>query len=327
MTALKDVTGLARTELERVSRIVEEALIPEDSELRPMLDHVRHYRGKQLRPALVILVAKALGEFSEAHLQIAAIVEMIHTATLVHDDILDGALMRRKLASLNAMHGADVSVLVGDYIYAKAFHMSVSLPDQRCSRLLAEVTRVICHGEITQMLHRFDPDLSERKYLQIIGEKTAVLYGAASELGALYGGASEAQAGSFRDFGYNLGLAFQIIDDCLDIEGEEAVVGKSLGTDCGKGKLTMPLIRLLRDLDGSRASRFRKIFLNRSLETATQRQELLATEFDLSAGLVYAHEQADKHLQAALGSLEGLPPSDALESLRSMADFVLCRRT
>lgn len=325
---LEDVTGLIGRELARVAAIVEQALMPDDPELRPLLDHVSGYRGKQLRPALVLLVAKALTAaggrgVTEQHLAVAAIVEMIHTATLVHDDILDGALVRRKLASLNALHGEDVSVLLGDYIYAKAFHMSVSLPDQRCSRLLAEVTRVICQGEITQMMHRFDVELGEDRYFRIIGEKTAMLYGASSELGAIYAGVDDETVQACHDFGYKLGLAFQIIDDCLDIAGDESIVGKSLGTDFESGKLTLPLLRVYDGLDETGRSRFREMF--RAGETADRRR-ILAREFDLSGGLAYAHATADRLLDEALECLAVLPESASLAALRAMTQFVARRQ-
>ncbi len=356
-TALKDVTALVDDELGRVRCAVADALRPENGELRPLLDHVARFRGKQLRPALVLLVAKALGNCTDAHIPVAAIVELIHAATLVHDDILDGAIVRRQLATLNAIHGSEVSVLLGDYIYAKAFHMSVLLPDQRCSRLLAEVTRVICQGEMTQMLHRWDLDLTEAQYLRVIGEKTGVLYGASSELGALYA----AQSGSaphlvrdMRDFGYNLGLAFQIIDDCLDVEGDESVVGKSLGTDFGKGKLTLPFLWVLRGLDESGRRRFAEIFrgagapggarldmasgngvasgaagtarTSTAVDDGMRKQAQLASEFDLAGGLNYAHERADGYLRTALTCLDRIPGNEYLDALRSMADFVLHRK-
>ncbi|MEZ5990552.1 MAG: polyprenyl synthetase family protein [Planctomycetota bacterium] len=260
---------------------------------------------------------------SPLHDKVAAIIEMIHVATLVHDDILDGALVRRSLPSLNAIHGHEVSVLLGDYIYAKAFHMSVSMPDQRCSRLLAEVTRVICQGEITQMLHRYDLDTTEDLYLRVIGEKTAVLYGASGELGAAYAGGTPDQVEACRRFGHALGTAFQIIDDCLDVEGEEAVVGKSLGTDFGKGKLTLPFLHLYAGLGAGDRRRFEEIFADPGLE---DRQAVLAGRFDLSEGLRYAHDRADAFLHEALAALGNLPASAYLEALRTMTDYVLERR-
>ncbi len=323
ITALSDVTMLVRPELDSVTELVERALKPDAPELQALLAHVGGFRGKQLRPAMVLLVGKSLGRSSPEHLTVAAVIEMIHTATLVHDDILDGALVRRKLASLNAISGEEIAVLVGDYIYAKAFHMSVSLPDQRCSKLLAEVTRVVCQGEITQMLHRGDMDFSEARYLEVIGEKTAILYGASAELGAAYAGAHEACIEACQRFGYKLGLAFQIIDDCLDVEGVEEIVGKSLGTDFGKGKLTLPFLYLLRSLSGQQRARFAEIL---SAPDVEDRQGLLQQDFDLAEGLAYAHERANELLREARSELDALPENEYRNGLQTMADFVLNRR-
>jgi len=341
-TTVKDVTALVQEELAEVNRCVEEALLPDRPELRALLGHVSGFRGKQLRPALNLLVAKALGGLCSHHIKVGAILEMIHTATLVHDDILDGALIRRKLASLHSVYGHEVSVLVGDYIYARAFQMSVDLPDPRCSRLLSEVTRVICQGEVTQMLHRFDLGFGEEQYFQVIYEKTAILYGAAAELGAYYAGANENRVKEFRAFGDALGMAFQIIDDILDVAGEEDVVGKSLGTDLNKGKLTLPLIHLYGSLNTQARREFEDMFRDGSREG---RQAMIMDRFDLQPGIDYAQAKADFYLERALEVLskvsgesaiegraarsaneESTPRAcEALEGLRILADFVLKR--
>ena len=342
-TTVKDVTALVQDELDEVNRSVEEALLPDRPELRALLGHVSGFRGKQLRPALNLLVAKALGGLRPQHIQVGAILEMIHTATLVHDDILDGALIRRKLASLHSVYGHEVSVLIGDYIYARAFQMSVDLPDPRCSRLLSEVTRVICQGEVTQMLHRFDLGFSEEQYFQVIYEKTAILYGASAELGAYYAGAPATQVAKFRAFGDALGMAFQIIDDILDVAGEEEIVGKSLGTDLDKGKLTLPLIHVYAQMGQEEREAFEELFRDGSREG---RQAVIAERFDLQPGIEYAQAQADSYLERALQVLAevlgeasqdsheaqgsaslGAPSDEAFEGLRLLADFVLKRNS
>ncbi|MCB9880853.1 MAG: polyprenyl synthetase family protein [Planctomycetes bacterium] len=329
-TALTDVTALVREELDEVAHIVHAALEPESPELRGLLDHAGRFRGKQLRPALVLLAAKAVGEVQPAHLTIAAVVEMLHAATLVHDDILDGAGLRRGLPTIHAVSGAEVAVLLGDYLYAKAFHMAVALDDPRCSRVLSETVRVICQGEMTQMVHRFDADLSEAKYFEIIRDKTAVLYGASSRLGAAYAGADADVAARFQVFGDQLGLAFQIVDDILDVDGDEAVVGKSLGTDFGKGKLTLPFLWMLDRAGAVERRRFVDLYARHAtgdvspIDTVAQRR--LLEGFDLPGGVRYAHERADECLRTAVESLAGLPSNPAVDALRSMADYVLHRQ-
>lgn len=327
-TALKDVTALVSAELDEVTRIVTRALVPQSPELRSLLEHAGSFRGKQLRPAIVLLTAKALGHVTPAHLTVAAVVEMLHAATLVHDDILDDAGMRRGLPTVHAVSGSEVAVLLGDYLYAKAFHLAVMLDDPRCSRVLAEAVRVICQGEMTQMVHRGDLELTEARYFDVIYEKTAILYGASSELGAVYAGADDATAKRLKEFGDQLGLAFQIVDDCLDIEGDESVVGKSLGTDFEKGKLTLPFLWILDRASPRERERFADIFREKpqTVEERVVLQRRLAEEFDLAGGLQYAHERADACLRAAVGSLEGLPANPATDALRSMADYVLHRQ-
>jgi octaprenyl-diphosphate synthase len=318
---LRDLLAPVRAELEQMADQIAVALRPESEELAPLVGHVARYRGKQLRGGMVLLTARALGKLVPEHVQVAVIVEMIHTATLVHDDVLDNATMRRKLSTINVIYGNEVPVLLGDYIYAKAFNLSVNMEDQTCSRVLSEVTRTICQGEITQILQRDDLRLTEQRYLGIIGDKTASLYGAACELGAYHAGGDPGVIERFKDFGYSLGVAFQIVDDCLDLEGEESVVGKSLGTDLAGGKMTLPVLWCLRRREGDPSLQ--------ELLRAGRDGDLIGVlrrSFDLEGGLSYAHSRAEDYIQRARRALEGLPPSDSLEALRSMADYVLTRR-
>jgi octaprenyl-diphosphate synthase len=311
-----------RGELEDMTQQLADALRPESEELAPLVGHVARYRGKQLRGGMVCLTAKALGRLVPEHIQVAVIVELIHTATLVHDDVLDNATMRRKLSTINVIYGNEIPVLLGDYIYARAFNLAVTMEDQTCSRVLSDVTRTICQGEITQILQRADLRLTEPRYLRIIGEKTASLYGAACQLGAHHAGADAALVERFRDFGYSLGVAFQIVDDCLDLEGDESVVGKSLGTDLAGGKMTLPLLWCIRRREGDPGlAELLRDGANRDLVAA------LRSGFDLDGGLRYAHGRAEDFVRRAQTALEGLPASDSLEALRSMADYVLTRRT
>ncbi len=245
--ALQDLTAAVRPELERLERELIEDLRPGHPELQTLVEHVSGYRGKQLRPAMVFLSGQAVGETTEDHVQVAKVVELVHTATLVHDDVLDGAVLRRRIPTINALHGNEVPVLLGDYIYSRAFQMALRLDDPTCSRTLSLTTGTICQGEITQILHRFDFDWNEDRYYQVIGEKTASLYAAACRLGGHYAGGTREDLDALELFGREVGVAFQIVDDCLDLEGDESVVGKSLGTDLTKGKLTLPLLFLVRE--------------------------------------------------------------------------------
>ncbi len=315
---LQDLTALVQPELERANRELARDLAPGEPDLVPLLEHVGHFRGKQIRPALVLLAGRAAGELTAAHVTVAKVVELIHTATLVHDDILDGATLRRQVPTLHALHGSEVSVLLGDYLYARAFQMAVELEDQACSRVLAETTRVICQGEVTQLLHRFDFDWTEQRYEKVIADKTASLFAAAARLGAHYAGARPEVVEGLTRYGRALGIAFQIVDDCLDVSGEETVVGKSLGSDLSEGKLTLPLLYLLQNERDARA-RLRPMM---GRENGARR---LADEFDLEAALDFSLLRAREHVADATRALAAVPAGVACDALHDLAQYVVRR--
>jgi len=296
-------------------------LRPDEASLNALVDHVAGYRGKQLRPALVFLAGKMFGGVGEAHYTCAKVVELIHTATLVHDDILDGASLRRSKATINELHGNEVPVLLGDYIYALAFHMAVSLEDPACARMFSSAVRVVCQGEITQCLHRGDLDWSEDRYFKVIRDKTASLYAAACRAGAHYAGADQAQQEVLWSFGEDLGVAFQIMDDCLDLTGEESVVGKTLGSDLSLGKLTLPMIHLLANSGSERAR------LERAMSGSASEQggaELLGA-FDVEGSVGYALERGRGIVHRAIGRLTNLPAGPARDAMKDLAEYVLTR--
>ena len=319
---LSDLFGPVRLELERINRELVEDLRPEERDLDPLVDLAVSYRGKQLRPALVCLAGKSVGGIGDAHIEIAKIVELLHTATLVHDDVLDGARMRRQQATVNAAYGTEVPVLLGDYIYARAFHMAVCLPDPACSRLLSETVRRICQGEITQILHRFDYDWDEDRYYRVIADKTASLYAAACRLGGLYSGGDAAQLDALDTFGLELGIAFQIVDDCLDLGGDEDVVGKSLGTDLGKGKLTLPMLFLMREPDTRR--RLRELMAAHEDDHAKLAD--LRRDFPLNDAIDASLDAARGRVRIARQALSVLPNTPARDAMERIADYVLARR-
>ncbi len=321
-----------------MNRELHRDLLPASEELRPLIDHVSRYRGKQLRPALVFLAGRLFEEPGPAHFTCAKVVELIHMATLVHDDVLDDAQVRRQSLTVNRLHGNEVPVLLGDYIYALAFQMSLRLKDLTCSRLLSDVTRVICQGEITQSLHRLAADWTEEHYYRVIGDKTASLYAAACKLGVHYAAAEPTLSDTMWEFGYRLGMAFQIVDDCLDLCGEEAVVGKSLGTDLTTGKLTLPLLYLKRR-GGDSGRRLVALMTNGTGSGGTgsagaggnggthgSLRELLQREFDVNEAVSWSLAQARRFVTEAREALEDLPPSSAREAMTRVADYVVDRR-
>src|SRR5262245_23312017 len=246
-------------DLEEVERVLARALRARYARVAPVVDHVRHYRGKRLRPVLLLLAARACGRVTAAHHVLGAVVEMIHTATLVHDDVLDGARVRRRVATVNAVWGVQTSVLLGDYLFTHAFHLASTLDDARACRLIGEATDRVCEGELCQVLERGNLDLSEAEYLDIIDGKTAELTACCCHLGALYSGAAPEVIQALARYGRCVGLAFQIADDLLDLIGEERTAGKSLGTDLEQRKLTLPLIHLLAGGDERLAARVRQV--------------------------------------------------------------------
>ena len=291
--------------------------------VRDMTDHVSRFQGKQLRGALVLLVGEATGNSTDEHSTIAAIVEMIHLATLVHDDILDGAKVRRKVACVHSRWDNQVAVLLGDFLYARAFALSTDLSSRMCSRLLSETTRRICVGEIEQATRRYDFELSEARYEAIAGAKTATLYAAACELGARYPAGNEELGAALRAFGWELGLSFQIVDDCLDLVAEEGELGKSAGTDVADGKVTLPVLYTYRNADEGMRGRIRDIYTRPGLEN---RARHLREECDLQQGLDYAQARASALIESARARLARLPEGAARRSLEALTGFVLARR-
>src|SRR5438067_2158689 len=220
---------LAR-DLEEVERILATSLQGSRPCVAPLLAHLRHYRGKRLRPTLLLLTARACGRITAAHHTLAAVVEVIHTATLVHDDVLDNATLRRHLPTVNAGWGNQISILLGDYLFTHAFHLASTVDAQAC-RLIGETTNRVCEGELQQGTERGNLDLSEAQYLDIIDGKTAELTACCCRIGAVYSGAFPAVIEGLSRYGRWLGMSFQIVDDLLDLVGEERATGKSLGTD------------------------------------------------------------------------------------------------
>jgi octaprenyl-diphosphate synthase len=291
--------------------------------VRDMTAHVGRFQGKQLRGALVLLCGEATGNSTDEHATIAAIVEMIHLATLVHDDILDGAKVRRKVACVNERWDNQVAVLLGDFLYARAFALSTDLSSRLCSRLLSETTRRICVGEIEQATRRYDFEMAQALYEQIAGAKTANLYAAACELGARYPGGHEETGAAMRAFGWEIGLAFQIVDDCLDLIAGEAELGKSAGTDVEDGKVTLAVLHTYQRATEEVRGRIRDVFTLPGLERRAQR---LREQCDLRPGVEFAFARAQSLVDSALERVRLLPASPARSALEDLGGFVLERR-
>jgi octaprenyl-diphosphate synthase len=281
--------------------------------------HVERYRGKMLRPAMVFLSGMACGTVGPRHHVVAATCEMIHMATLVHDDVLDEAEIRRKGSTVNHLRGNEVAVMLGDYLISKAFHLCSQAGDPALNLRLGEVTNTLCEGELVQLHHRDNLSLDEPTYFEIVRRKTAVLIGACCELGARLSGAGEAAERALYRFGEGLGVAFQIQDDLLDLEGREDVVGKSLGRDLEKGKLTLPVILHLAQSEG--AERELAIDAIRARDGARLMERLRA-----SGSVDAARARAEALCEEARALLAVLPATGARTALHAAADAVIQRQ-
>jgi octaprenyl-diphosphate synthase len=316
-----DLFGPIAADLEEVERILARELKSRRPGVATVVDHVGHYRGKRLRPVLLLLSARACGKVVPAHHVLGAVVEMIHTATLVHDDVLDGARVRRRVATVNAVWGTQTSVLLGDYLFTHAFHLASTLGDARACELIGAATDRVCEGELCQVLERGNLGLSEEAYFDVIDGKTAALTACCCQLGALYAGAGEETVEHLERFGRRVGLAFQIADDLLDLVGEEQAAGKSLGTDVEQQKLTLPLIRVLARGPEGLAARVRQVLA----DARNHKREALRPLLAEGGGVDYARRRAEELARQAREELTCLPPSPCRAILEDVSDRVVHR--
>jgi octaprenyl-diphosphate synthase len=291
----------------------------------PYVDELVRYGcllgGKRLRPALLLLAARATGRVNEQHLILAAVVEMIHTATLVHDDVLDEAEVRRHLATVNARWDNEASILLGDFLFSHAFYLASTLESAVGCRLIGRSTNIVCEGEIRQKGSRGNFEIAESEYLDILEAKTAELCACCCELGARFAGASSATIQRLASFGRNLGVAFQIADDLLDLDGDEGTVGKSLGTDLNKQKPTLPIIRTLAVAEVED----RKELLDILEDTEAGQAARIRPYLHRYGAVEYTQQKARGFAELARQQLADLHDSTAADSLRQVTEFVVRR--
>ena len=286
-----------------------------------LVKHVSRFRGKMLRPLLVLLSGKAVGELRDAHVTIATVVEMVHMATLVHDDVLDEAELRRKGATINHLRGNEAAVLLGDYLISHSYHLCSSLDSQYASRLIGRTTNEVCAGELLQIDNRNNWDLDEETYLRIISLKTASLCATCCALGAKLSGASEADIRRLETYGQSLGTAFQIQDDILDVIGDTETVGKTLGIDVEKGKMTLPMIHFLRNAPHEHQTLLRSLLMGKDADKSERVRNLVLP----SKSIAYATDRARQLVDRARSAIAELPDTDARRVLDAMAEFVVTR--
>ncbi|MBC8024003.1 MAG: polyprenyl synthetase family protein [Burkholderiales bacterium] len=309
-------------DLRQVDDVIRRRLDSDVVLIRTIAQYIVGAGGKRLRPALVLLAARAFGETENARHELAAVIEFIHTATLLHDDVVDESSLRRGRKTANAEFGNAASVLVGDFLYSRAFQMIVEAGSLRVMKVLADATNVIAEGEVLQLLNVHDADTDEEKYLRVIRYKTAKLFEAATQVGAIVGGASPEAQVALAEYGMHLGTAFQLIDDVLDYSGDLTETGKNLGDDLAEGKPTLPLIYAMRAGDVAE----REVIRHAIEEGGKADLERVVAAILRVGALNYAREQARQEADAAIARLALVPHSACRDSLLQLAHFSVERK-
>jgi len=319
--SLEPVQRLIAEEMSGVDQVIRRSLHSDVALIRKVSEYIIGSGGKRLRPAVLLLAAGACGYSGSAHYQLAAVVEFIHTATLLHDDVVDDADLRRGQATANTLFGNPASVLVGDFLYSRAFQIMVEQDNIRVMRVLADATNIIAEGEVLQLLNCHNPTVTEEDYLRVIHYKTAKLFEAAGQIGAIVSQATQEVEGALARYGMHLGTAFQLIDDVLDYSGDHAQTGKQLGEDLAEGKPTLPLIYAMQ-----RGSREQARLIRGAVEHGGLRefQPVLAAIRETGA-LDYTRRQATLESQRAMEAVASLAHSSYRDSLLQLAAFAVAR--
>ncbi|WP_237171484.1 polyprenyl synthetase family protein [Pandoraea pulmonicola] len=306
-----------------VDQLIRNRLASEVVLINQISEYIINSGGKRLRPALLLLVAGALGVTSQARYELAAVIEFIHTSTLLHDDVVDESDLRRGKQTANALFGNAASVLVGDFLYSRSFEMMVSVDNMRVMQILARATNVIAEGEVLQLLNMHDPDVDEARYLHVIRYKTATLFEAATQLAAVLAGADEQTETAVREYGGRLGTAFQLMDDWLDYAGDTDAMGKNAGDDLREGKPTLPLIHVLQHGTEQERALVREAIEN----GGTDKFEPILAAITRTGALDYTLARAKEEADAAARTISALPSSNYKNSLLELCSYSIARRT
>ncbi len=317
------VRALVADTMHAVNTLIRERLSSDVVLINQITEHIINAGGKQLRPMLHVLASGAAGYVGQKHIKLAAVLEFIHTSTLLHDDVVDESNLRRGRSTANALWGNSASLLAGDFLYSRSFQLMVELDDMHIMRILADTTNTIAEGEVLQLLHIGHTDVDEAAYLAVIERKTAMLFATAAELGGFLGGLAPDQVAALRQFGMELGYAFQIVDDLLDYSGDENTLGKRLGADLAEGKPTLPLIYALQEADATLAKSLQQVIEH---GTADDLGSVVAAITDTGA-LERTRQCAKTHAAKARAALDTLAPSIWLDALAMLTDYSVRRIT
>jgi octaprenyl-diphosphate synthase len=309
------------SDMDAVDRVIRARLHSDVALIRQVAEYIIGSGGKRLRPAILILSAGAFGYRGTHHHDLAAVIEFIHTATLLHDDVVDESALRRGRATANSLFGNAASVLVGDFVYSRSFQIMVSMDNMRVLKVLADATNIIAEGEVLQLMNCNNPDIDERRYLQVIRYKTAKLFEAATRLGAILGGASQEDEDAVGSYGTHLGTAFQLIDDVLDYSGDQTTTGKNVGDDLAEGKATLPLIYAMEHGTAEQAALIRGAIEQGGLADLSA----VLAAIKQTGAIEYARRQAEAESRTAGEALARLPDTPYRDYMLQLADFAVTR--
>jgi octaprenyl-diphosphate synthase len=318
---IDDIRALVRNDAEAVDQLILKRLSSEVALINELGRYIINSGGKRLRPLLVLLAARVCGYQGRQHLELAAVIEFIHTATLLHDDVVDASELRRSERTANAIWGNEAAVLVGDFLYSRSFEMMVNIGSMRVMEILSTTTNVIAEGEVLQLLNCHDPDTTEERYRDVIRYKTAKLFEASAQLGAVLGGQPQAIEQAMARYGMHLGTAFQLIDDALDYGASRVDIGKNIGDDLAEGKPTLPLIHAMRHGTRQQVEAIRKSIENGGLAHIERVMEAIES----TNAIAYTAESAQKEADLAVEALAELPASPYREALYGLAEFSVSR--
>jgi octaprenyl-diphosphate synthase len=318
-----DVIALADDDRQAVDRLIAASLESDVALVSQVSQYIVTSGGKRLRPLIVLLGARAFDYEGDQHVRAAAIIEFIHTATLLHDDVVDSSDRRRGMDSANTVFGNQASVLVGDFLYSRSFQMMVDIGDMRVMQILADATNTIAAGEEMQLMNIHNPDTSEDEYRQVIYRKTARLFEAGAQIAAVLAGRDQSDENAMVRYGQNLGTAFQLVDDALDFNASPEELGKNLGDDLAEGKATLPLIYAMQVGSEKQRTLIRKSIIEGGLQQLDAIQDIIES----TGALLYTEKRAHEAADIAIDALSGIPDSEYKQALISIAEFAVKRRS
>lgn len=320
---MDDILTLIRRDLEELEQTIEGLLTTRITFIKEVIHHIVRSGGKRIRPVLVILSARLCGCQDNSHLPYAAIVEFIHTATLLHDDVVDNATTRRGTPTANTVWGNESSVLVGDFLFTKSFELMVSNHNEEILKVMSQATTNLAEGEILELLKTSDVKTTEEEYFEVIASKTAVLLSAACEIGAVLGNVEEAGRKALRGFGFHLGMVFQLTDDLLDYTSTDATLGKDTGRDLKEGKVTLPLIHALKFA----SDQDREFIETGLMKTKVSRKDVQKVKkiIEKYGGMEYTARVSKEHIESAKALLDAFPASPYKKALIDLADYIVTR--